>query len=184
MSFLTKEETKKFLSNKKNLGLVLANALLFVLGLVFTIVLIVSATRPVTLKREYKFEQGNPFDYDYQSVVGTFTKNRITCEIFGGDDSVEVTLKYRVVDGELFACIVGDDDWECIGTASPYKVNLNEEWFGKKVCLKCKSAIALKVVSIVFLSVGFAGGLALTYINYSNYKKEKNIALSLSQEEE
>lgn len=184
MNLQTKNEMGNYLSNKKNLGLTIANALLFVLGIVFTIILIVSATRPVTLNKEYKYEKGSAFDYDYEAVVGTFEKDKISCEIFYGDDSQELELKYKVVDGELFARFVGDDDWESIGSASAYEITLDKDWFGKRVCLECGSAITLKVVSIILLSVGFAGGLALSYINYSNYKTSKSIMLSSPQEKQ
>lgn len=180
-------ETKKnggngFLRNTKNLVLVLTNAMLLVVGIVFTIILIVSSNRPVTLNKEYKYEKGVTLSNDYSAVFGKFDEDKVYCEIFEGNYSEELTLKYKVVNGEFYACKVGYEDWTCIGTISPYKITIDKQWLGERITLECKDAKTLKTISIVLLSVAFSGSVALGFVNYINYKKTKRNTLSQNQE--
>lgn len=173
-----------FLKNMKNLVLVLTNAMLLVVGVVFTIILIISSNRPVTLNKEYKYENGvTTLSTDYSAVFGKFDEDKVYCEIFEGNYSYELTLKYKVVDGGFYACKVGYEDWTCIGTISPYKITIDKQWLGERVTLECCGAKTLKTVSIVLLSVAFSGSVVLAFVNYTNYKKAKRNAFSQNIEE-
>lgn len=171
-----------FLKNIKNLVLVLTNAMLLVVGIVFTIILIISSNRPVTLNKEYKFEKGVTLSDDYFAVFGKFDEEKVYCEIFEGNYSEELTLKYKVVDGEFYACKVGYEDWTCIGTISPYKITIDKQWLGERVTLECNGAKTLKTVSIVLLCVAYSGSVVLAFVNYTNYKKAKRNTLLQNQE--
>lgn len=165
---------KTFLRNKENLGLVISNAVLFLVGIIFTLILIVSATRPVTLGKEYKYEFGDLGDSYYMCTIVTFTEDECCSEVFAGTESMEATQRYKINKGNVY---VKDDrdDWEMIGKVSPYEMKITLSGF--TLTLECVSAKALKVVSIVFLCVGFAGGAVLTAINCLNYKKSGTIVL-------
>lgn len=175
-------EKNGFLKNIKNLVLVLTDAMLLVVGIVFTIILIISSNRPVTLNKEYKYEKGVTLSTDYSAVFGKFDEEKVYCEIFEDNYSYELTLKYKVVDGEFYACKVGYEDWTCIGTISPYKITIDKQWLGERVTLECNGAKTLKTVSIVLLCIAYSGSVVFAFVNYTNYKKAKRNTLSQSQE--
>lgn len=163
-----------FLRNKINLCLVISNAVLFLVGIIFTLILIVSATRPVTLGKEYKYEFGDLGDSYYVCAIATFTEDECCYEAFVGTESIETTQRYKINNGKIY--VKGNrDDWEMIGKVSPYEMKITSS--GYTLTLECVSAKALKVASIVFLCVGFAGGAVLTAINCLNYKKSGTIVL-------
>ena len=152
----------------------------------FTIVLIVTCTKEYSIGT-YTYEEtmaGITLQCDI--TLDEFNNGTLEMSYFSIEESdyMKYEFNYKIINGKLFGALVEEpDDYAFLGTIDAFEIEMstNSTGYPLRIIATNNGAVALKVVSIVLMSVFGATTLAsIIYIYLSKKKSAKTTTVDIA----
>ncbi len=157
------------------------------IGILFMILLIVLNTSKVSIGKEYKYSLSD-FGSDYKiSAIFIFEDEKtVTAKAYVGTEFNTNTSSYHISDdGILYGENVSDGTWEKVGKINAYEIvvsTTNTDGSIIEMHYNCQSAKTAKILYIVFMLIGFAGGVGCVVTQYLLNKRKKPLINVVEEE--